>query len=432
MTESCIEGRQKNERPGRKLLKRIETVRKMDLQRTEGNRSTKMGNIIDYVNCFQYTFAEKDFSDVDSLVLCQLSYLKMKELVPGLEEGQEFVSFEKVAGREHAEQVFADERYREDNQKLAEAILKSRRFGDLALNYYIDILDKEMEVQFSAVTFLAGKDAAGKEIYYIAYRGTDENLVGWKEDFTLAFSEPVVGQLYAARYMRKAAGHLPEDFYMGGHSKGGNLAVFAAMSSSAALQERILQVYSHDGPGFKPQVMERYEYGRVEDKVKKILPGSSLVGMLLERGSSYNVVESSSYGLWQHNPYTWIVDPENGKFQPMEDLKNGAKLMDNAVTDWIIGLDDEQVSRFSDVLFRVLAASEADNLIDFKADWKKSLTGILQELREVDDKTKEEVEEIIKELFEITGQMTKKEIHSRILEGIQGIQEKFTRKRKEK
>lgn len=391
-----------------------------------------MGNIIDYVNQFQYTFAEKDFSDVDSLVLCQLSYLKMKGLVPGLEEGQESVPFEWIVGREHAEQVFADERYREDNQKLSEAILKSRRFADLRLNYYIDILDKEMEVQFSAVTFLAGEDADGKEIYYIAYRGTDENLVGWKEDFTLAFSEPVVGQLYAARYMRKAAGYLPEDFYMGGHSKGGNLAVFAAMSSSAALQERILQVYSHDGPGFKPQVMERYEYGRVEDKVKKILPGSSLVGMLLERGSSYNVVESSSYGLWQHNPYTWVVDPENGEFQPMEDLKNGAKLMDSAVTDWIISLDDEQVSRFSDVLFRVLAASEADNLIDFKADWKKSLTGILQELREVDDDTKDEVEEIIKELFEITGQMTKKEIHSRILEGIRGIQEKFTRKRKEK
>lgn len=391
-----------------------------------------MGNIIDYVNSFQYTFAEKDFSDVDSLILCQLSYLKMKGLVPGLEDGQEFMPFGTVVEKEHCEEVFADERYREDNQKLSEAVLKSRRFADLQLNYYVDILDKEMEIQFSAVTFLAGEDADGKEIYYIAYRGTDENLVGWKEDFTLAFSEPVVGQLFAARYMRKAAGHLPEDFYMGGHSKGGNLAVFAAMSSSAALQERILQVYSHDGPGFKPQVMERYEYGRIADKVKKILPGSSLVGMLLERGNSYNVVESSSYGLMQHNPYTWTVNTENGEFLPMEELKNGAKLMDSAVTDWIISLDDEQVSRFSDVLFRVLAASEADNLIDFKADWKKSLTGILQELREVDEETKKEVEDIMKELFEITGQMTKKEIQSRILEGIQGIQEKFSRKKKEK
>ena len=116
----------------------------------------------------------------------------------------------------------------------------------------------------------------------------------------------------------------------------------------------------------------------------------------------------------------------------MDDLKNGAKFMDSAVTDWILSLDDEQVSRFSDVLFRVLAASEADNLIDFKADWKKSLTGILQELREVDDETKNEIEEIIKELFEITGQMTKKEIQSRIQEGIQGMQEKFSRKKREK
>lgn len=397
-----------------------------------GKRIIKMGNIIDYVNNFQYTFAEKEFSDVDSLILCQLSYLKMKGLVPGLEDGEEFVPFGAIVGKEHSEEVFADERYREDNEKLSEAILKSRRFADLQLNYYVDILDKEMEIQFSAVTFLAGKDAEGKEIYYIAYRGTDENLVGWKEDFTLAFSEPVVGQLFAARYMRKAAGHLPDNFYMGGHSKGGNLAVFAAMSSSALLQERILQVYSHDGPGFKPQVTERYEYGRIADKVKKILPGSSLVGMLLERGNSYNVVESSSYGLMQHNPYTWAVNTENGEFLPMEELKNGAKLMDSAVTDWIIGLDDEQVSRFSDALFRILGASEADNLIDFKADWKKSLTGILQELREVDEETKKEVEDIIKELFEITGQMTKKEIQSRISEGIQGMQEKFSRKKREK
>lgn len=388
-----------------------------------------MNNIVDYVNRFQYTFAEREFNDVDSLVLCQLSYLKMKHLIPGLEDGQEFIPFHHVLRRENEEQVFADERYREDNRKLAAAVLESRRFQGLRVNFYIDILDKEMEVQFSAVTYLLGEDEKGKQLYYIAYRGTDENLVGWKEDFTLAFSEPVVGQLYAARYMRKAAGHLPGDFYMGGHSKGGNLAVFAAMSSSTALQERILQVYSHDGPGFKPQVMERYEYERIADKVKKILPGSSMVGMLLERGSAYNVVESGSYGLMQHNPYTWVTDPLKGTFVPMEELKNSVKLVDSAVTNWILSLDDEQVSRFSDVLFRVLAASETDNLIDFKADWKKSLSGILQELKEVDDASKEEVEDILKGLFEITGQMTKKELQGRIQEGIRGIQEKFSRKK---
>ena len=391
-----------------------------------------MNNIIDYVNSFQYTFSERSFNDVDSLVLCQLSYLKMKDLIPGLEDEKDFISFREILKRENEEQIFADERYREDNQRLTEAVLKSRRFGELGLNYYVDILDKEMEVQFCAVTYLVGEDAEKKDIYYIAYRGTDENLVGWKEDFTLAFSEPVVGQLYAARYMRKAAGHLPEDFYLGGHSKGGNLAVFAAMSSSMALQERIRRVYCHDGPGFKPQVMERYEYERIADKVRKILPESSMVGMLLEHGNSYNVVKSSSHGLLQHNPYTWTVDPEGGEFEPREELKNGARFMDGALTDWVLMLDDEQVSRFSDVLFQLLAASETDNLIDFKADWKKSLTGVLQELREVDDETKKEIEEIVRELFEITGQTGKKEIQSKISEGIRRVQEKFSRKKKEK
>lgn len=393
-------------------------------------REIAMANIIDYVNNFPYTFEEKEFNDVDSLVLCQLSYLKMKGLIPGLEDGCDFLPFRNVLRKENGEQVFADERYREDNQKLAEAILNSVRFRDMKVNYYIDILDKEMEVQFCAVTFRLGEGE--NAFYYIAYRGTDENLVGWKEDFTLAFSEPVVGQLFAARYMRKVSSHLPGAFYMGGHSKGGNLAVFAAMSSSMGLQDRIRQVYSHDGPGFKPQVLARYEYERIAGKVKKILPGSSMVGMLLERGNDYNVVESSSRGLMQHNPYTWVVDLEEGRFVPMEELKNGARLMDSAVTDWILSLDDEQVGRFSDVIFRVLGASETDNLIDFKADWRKSISGILQEIKEVDEASKEEMEEILKGLFEITGQMTKKEIQGKVQEGLQKVQEKFSRKKQEK
>lgn len=389
-----------------------------------------MNSIIDYVNQFQHTFIEREFNDVDSLVLCQLSYLKMQHLIPGLEDGQDFVPFKSVLRKENREQVFADERYREDNLKLAAAVQKSRRYAEMKVNFFIDILDKEMEVQFSALTYLLGEDAEGKPIYYIAYRGTDENLVGWKEDFTLAFSEPVAGQLYAAKYMRKASAYLTERFYLGGHSKGGNLAVFAAMSSSTALQERIRLVYSHDGPGFKPQVTERYEYERIAEKVRKILPVSSMVGMLMERGCDYNVVESSSYGLMQHNPYTWVVDMEAGSFVPMEELKNSVRLMDSAVTDWILGLDDEQINRFSDVLFRILAASESDNLIDFAADWKKSISGILQELKEVDDASKEEMEDILKELFEITGQMTKKEIQGKILAGIRGMQERFSPKAK--
>ncbi len=383
------------------------------------------GNIIDYVNQYEYTFKERELNDVDSLILCQLAYLKMKNLLPGLEAEEEFVPFREIATKENWEQLLADERYREDNEKLVRAVLGSRRFADLELNYFVDILDKEMEIQFSATTFLLGKDRDGKPVYYIAYRGTDENLVGWKEDFTLAFSEPVVGQLYAARYMRKAEARLSSDFYMGGHSKGGNLAVFAAMSSSVSLQERIRFVYNHDGPGFKPQVLERYEYERISGKVRKILPSSSVVGMLLEQGEAYSVVGSSSHGLFQHNPYTWLVELEKGEFEQAEGLKEGARMMDSAVTDWILSLDDEQVSKFSDALFQILSASETDNLIDLRADWKKSLMGIIQGLKEVDEETKLEMSDILKGLFEITSKLTRNDIQAKLGEGIQQIRRFF-------
>lgn len=378
----------------------------------------KANNIISYVKEFQYTFSESPFNDVDSLVLCQLAYLKMKSIVPTIDRDEEFVPFSIVADKKNHRRLFTDIRFREQNKALVQAILESRRFKGLCANYYIDILDKVMEVQFSAITFKLADD-----LYFLAYRGTDEYLVGWKEDFTFGFSEPVVVQLYAAKYLQKVADLIPRKFYVGGHSKGGNLAVFAAMTASTTIQKRIIFVYNNDGPSFKPEVLARYEYERIASKVKKILPRASLVGMLMQHDDDYEVIDSSTYGIIQHDPYSWLV--EENHFVRAEKLDYHAKFVDSALNEWILMQDDETIRNFAEALFKVMSASDSDNLIDMSLNWKKSLSGIIQAMKNVDEDTKIEMERLFRELMEISQNLAKEEFRNRVESGVQEIKEKI-------
>ena len=360
----------------------------------------KAENVIDYVNEYQYSFRERPFSEVDSLVLSQIVYFKMKGLIPTLERQEDFVPFSVLMEEKNHKKLFRDKRYRKDNMALAFAVLGSRRYQNLALNYHIDILDKVMEIQFSAITFRLEDD-----LYYVAYRGTDENLVGWKEDLFLAFSEPGLGQLYSAKYLEKAAVRIPCDFYVGGHSKGGNLATFSVMCASPSLQNRIKAVFSHDGPGMKQEVQDRYHYDAIADKVQKTIPKASLVGMLMENSDRCQIVASNRFGLGQHNPYMWKI--RDGQFVSEEKLTGNALLLKSVLNDWISSLEDEQIHLFADLLFQVLEASESDNLIDFAADWKKSLAGIYQALKELEPDRWEEVDALIKSFLEAMRESTR-------------------------
>lgn len=367
--------------------------------------------IIDYVKEFGgHSFEEIPMKDEDSLVLCQLSYLKFDGLVPEVRENRQSVSIEELAWHTDYEKLFADERYERDNRALFEAVRSSRRFGKMRLNCHINIIEKEWETQFSAVTFLLEDGTL-----YIAFRGTDETIVGWKEDFNMAFLSPVPGQAYSVKYLNMVTGRLHNPFYIGGHSKGGNLAVYSAMKCAPQVQERILKIYSMDGPGFRPEVLAECEYEKIADKVVKILPHSSLVGMIFEKDIRYRVVESKTFGLAQHNPYTWIV--KDGKFKEVDGIYEGRRLMNTAINEWILSLDERQLKTFVDTLYQVISASQAEDLIEFTADWKRSMNRVVSALKEVDEQTAQMLKEIVKSLFEITGMYMKEEVRKGIIHG---------------
>lgn len=349
------------------------------------------------------SFLERPMNDVDSLVLCQLAYLKFDGLVPGIEGNERSVTLRELAGHPDAAGLFADERYEKDNRELFEAMLAGRRFCDLKLNCYINVIEKERETQFSAVTYILEDNTI-----YVAFRGTDETIVGWKEDFNMAFLSPVPGQAMSVKYLNIVTEKFCNSFYVGGHSKGGNFAVYSAMNCAPYVQDRILKIYSMDGPGFRPEILEKCGYDRIADRVVKLLPHSSMVGMLFEWDTQYRVVEARSFGLAQHNPYNWKV--KDGEFVMAEDIYQRARMADNTINEWIMSLDEQQTRLFVDTLYQVISASEAEDLIAITADWKRSMLGVVSALKEVDEDTVKALQEVVKGLFELAKVRMKEEL----------------------
>lgn len=399
-----------------------------------------MGTIIDYIKEYgKYTFLEKPFNEVDSLVLCQFSYLKFDGLVPEMDieekakqekgktksETGEMVDIKYLHEHKDYDNLYADERYREDNTKLFLAMVNSKRFGSLKINNYVNYIDIEAETQFAAIT-LQMEDGT----FYVAYRGTDETIIGWKEDLNLAFSEPVPAQLMSVEYLNRTAKQIKEPFYVGGHSKGGNLSIYAAMNCKKRIQNKIKAIYSHDGPGFRPEVMEECGYDKIKNRIHRTIPHSSLVGLILYSKGTYRVVESKSIGLAQHNPYTWLIQGDD--FKIVNHVYSGRMFMDTAINEWILSLNQDQMRVFVDTLFDVVMASEADNLIDFTANWKKSIQGIMAAAKNVDTETMKVINKIMKALFEMISQHAKEELQNRaeiqkikIDEGISHLEQMF-------
>ena len=364
-----------------------------------------MGTILDYLREYgDYSLEEKPFSDVDSLVISQLAYLKFDGIVPGPEEKRPPVSLQEIAAHADYDHLYADERYRRDNTALFMGALNGRRFGNLHLWNYVNLIEPERESQFSAVVcgFSGG-------LTYVVFRGTDENMVGWKEDLNLAFSEPVPGQLRSVPYLEQAARTIEGGFFVGGHSKGGNLAVYAAMYCEPAVRERIERIYDHDGPGFRPEVRQQGAWQEIEGRIHKTVPRSSMVGMLLYADIAYRVVESKTSGLAQHNPYTWLV--KNGDFRMADEIRPGRRFVDQTLNEWILSLDQEQMHIFVDTLYGVVQASETDNLIDFTAHWVQNVQKIGRAISEVDEETAKVVMQIMRALFETVSRHAKEQAH---------------------
>lgn len=360
-----------------------------------------MGNIVSYIEKYGHlTFEDMPFNEVDALVLSQFSYLKFEGLVPRITDNAPSISMKDMRTQMKEEVVFADERYEKDNRLLFMAMSDSNRFGTMKCNCYATIIDETVETQFCAITCLFKNS-----LPVIVYRGTDENLVGWKEDFHMAFKKPVPGQRLSVLYMNQVSAKIAGEFFVCGHSKGGNLAVYSSMNVYPQAQNRIKRIYSFDGPGFRPEILISDKYEKIAERIEKYIPKSALVGMILENHEDYFVIDSYSIGLLQHDPYTWRV--EDASFVAREEVYKSSQFMNEAMNEWILKLDDEQLEMFVETLFHILEGCDSNNLIDMAADWKKSVSGMVRAAKDINEETRTVILEIFRILFEVVKENVK-------------------------
>jgi hypothetical protein len=356
-----------------------------------------MKNIIRYVETEMNSFAARKFNAVDSLVLSQLSYVHFEEMVPGLSRGSKPVRIGDLLKAEMFGSMFRWLNI-DNNRSLLFAAAASPRFRDMLVNYYVSKTDVKLGQQFSAVTFLPGDGSA-----YVAFRGTDETLVGWKEDFNMAVLSPVPSQKEAAIYLDEVASLLPRSIEIrtGGHSKGGNLATYAAMKCCGAAQDRITDVFNHDGPGFREEDSRSPEFARIESRLHKTLPQSSLIGMLLHDREQYRIVESNRIGgIMQHDPFSWSVGDDD--FVYTEKLTGGAVVMNRALDQWIGTLSDEKRRLFVNVLFQVLEATDAATISELSETRRKSVAAMIASIKNIDPEIKKFVSRTISDLIRLS------------------------------
>lgn len=315
-----------------------------------------MAEMMDYIEWRgDLSFTQDPPNAVDALIFSSLAYIRFGGEVESNPRSP-------VCLRDAAEQFFALEDHEErvrvnKDMDLLRSAAVSARFGHTKLYLYRDLLIPEQETQFAAVTFLLDDGSA-----FIAFRGTDYSLVGWKEDFNMSFQQTVPAQRLALQYTREVAAEYLAPLRLAGHSKGGNMAVFAAARSSPMVQERIMEVYNHDGPGFTEYMMGDPGYLAMVPRIKTFIPQSSVIGMLLEHEEPYTVIRSKTVSLLQHDPYSWEIMGK--ELVRMEGITQDSRFLDATIKTWFAGLTNQERSQLVDVMFTLLGTGGVENALD--------------------------------------------------------------------
>jgi len=334
-------------------------------------------NVISYLGTQFDSFDARELTDVDSLVLACISYYQ--------------VSDEAFSARTH-EGISLVDLYRADwfdgltrglwdpdgLVRLLGAIVASPRFRALRLCDYVSEMDPRREKQFSACTLRFPSGDA-----YVSFRGTDNTIVGWKEDFNMAFETRVPSQARAVRYLERAASLTEGRVFVGGHSKGGNLAVYAAAMCDRATHARVNAAFSHDGPGFTRETLSSPSWKESAGLIHKTVPKSSLIGMLFEQQEEYVTVESTTVGILQHDPFSWVVDDLG--FLRTEGISGGAVFLDRSLNEWIASMSREERESFVDTLFSVFYASGEDTFAHLHSNWRTAVPAMLAAVSKLDE-----------------------------------------------
>ena len=355
-------------------------------------------NIFDYVDYYKdYTFIDKGFNEVDNVVFSCLSYLNFTNIVSTNASN-------KMTIKEVSDIYFSSNNKNLDKKnivairealKLFKIVKDTIRYKDILVYNYRYIGNESS--QFSGITFEIKKD-----LCYVAFEGTDQLISGWKEDCKMAYEFPVEAHKYAIKYLNHYFTFSNKKLIVGGHSKGGNLALVSSMYCNFLVKRKILNIYSNDGQGLRKSQIESSKYGSIQDRFIHILPQFSIVGLLLRHDQNYTVIHSTVPGLLAHCTSYWKIEEDHfvrDKLSPFSEI------LDKGIITWLDKYDDEKRKKFIDCVFKILEDNNIQSLLQLKKEIKL-LFKVVREAKNIDPIVSEMLKDLIKVMTDTNKEFT--------------------------
>lgn len=364
----------------------------MDEKPSLPRRSKSAATFLTYVCERMDTFLDRPLCAIDSLVFSWLAYAHLGEdqVNACLPEG---IALHEMLRAEEFDNMFGSTWDPEGSRDLLFAVCASPRFRDARLTEFRFKTARSAEEQFAAMTFILPDGSS-----YVAFRGTDSTIVGWKEDFNMTFLNPVPAQEEARAYLEYVASVTAGPLYVGGHSKGGNLAVYAVATCNKSCRERVVRVFSHDGPGFHREFCASDAYRNILPIMVKTVPKSSMIGAVLSEGPDCHpvIVESGGFSLFQHNPFLWEVDVESATFVEADGFTASSRYFDSTLDAWMDKYSLAERARFVDALFDVIRVTGAKRFSDIMADRKTNVLLMLEAVEGLDPDLQQFIRDVLR------------------------------------
>ena len=302
-------------------------------------------NINSYVRKYgKFTFQEMPFNEVDGLVLSALAYVNLHMYTPN--EGS--IRIRDIEVKEPTPFYEGSVDYKQ-NKMLFNLMKTSKRFRNVETSNIKQSVSHEKDKQFYALTYLLPNGEA-----FVAYRGTDTSLLGWKEDMYFAYSDNIPSHKDAVNYLNEMMTRIQRNFYVGGHSKGGNLAIHSVLYMNKSLSSRLIKAYSYDGPDNRSSASKDSNYPLVKDKIQKFLTYNDMIGVINNKIKNSKVVYSNGLLLGGHDPFYWFVNPNGKEFLYSRNRSIGSRIFENGMLKWCDEVSDKDKNLVARIFFELL------------------------------------------------------------------------------
>ena len=345
------------------------------------------------------------FNEVDNVIFSYLSYIDFRDLK---EDWNGFFDlrdlFRNFCEKNSLEEIETTGEFTERAPLLLKEMMEGERFSATKVGYYAEDFDKDKVKQFAALVFLLPN---GRN--YISFRGTDKTITGWKEDFLMSCQSETAGAKEAVEYFNKIAPVLEGELILGGHSKGGNFAMYAAAFCEAEYKERIVQVYNNDGPGFREEVIQTPEYQEILAKILTVAPQSSIIGQLLSNPAKQHVIHSTAKGILQHDAMTWEAEKDCLVTSELDELSEYTK---TTLGSWLETMDDATRESLCTTAFSLIESTKSETFIEFSGNLMKNMETIWKEMGKLPEEKKKEIMNALSNLMESSKQAAVSQIKS--------------------